>query len=150
MTAVAAGTVTITGTYEGRSGSSPTITVTLPCTYELSHDYFGGAGSGWSYTFSVTASGGTGGDGNSCSWEPVVSEYGIIDQTHLTVDWITVDDPGVRYGSGTVTYTVERTYSNLSNIGGVRRGAIIVAEPAECATGSPYNCYRIYQTGFGS
>ena len=40
-----------------------------------------------------------------------------------------MDDPAVRYGSGTVTYTVDQVLSMPTNED-VRYGAIIAAEPA--------------------
>ena len=55
-----------------------------------------------------------------------------------------VDDPAVRYGSGTVTYTVDQVLSMPTNED-VRYGAIIAAEPAEYGTGSPQHCFRIHQ-----
>ena len=66
--------------------------------------------------------------------------------TRRLIHWITVDDPAVRYGSGTVTYTVDQAFSMPTNEG-VRYGAIIVAEPAAGETGSPQHCFRIYQVG---
>ncbi len=58
-------------------------------------------------------------------------------------------DPAVATvsSSGTVTAVAPGTVTVIATNEGVRYGAIIVAEPAECGTGSPQHCFRIHQVG---
>jgi len=125
VTAVAPGTVTVIASNEGRSGLldvtviAPTATVSSVSVSALSTSLTIGA------TTSVSATA-TYSDGSTAT---------------VTPSWASSNA-----GAATVTYTVEQTFGG-GGLGGVRRGAIIVAEPAECGTGSPKNCFRVYQTG---